>query len=140
MDKKDCLYCENKEKLDSLMIYIADLGVSKLYLFKEQTYYGRCVIAYNDHAVELTELDEEQSKLFIKDMQTVGNAINKAVNPAKVNYGMFSDTLPHLHVHIVPKQVGGYSFGGTFVMNVNPPKYLTDDEYKVIIDKIKANL
>ena len=92
MDKKDCLYCGNKEKLDSLMIYITDLGVSKLYLFKEQTYYGRCVMAYNEHAVELTELDDDKADLFIKDMRRVGKAINKAVNPAKVNYGMFSDT------------------------------------------------
>ena len=27
-----CLYCKNKEKLDSLMIPIAELGVTKLYL------------------------------------------------------------------------------------------------------------
>lgn len=136
----ECLYCKNKEKLDSLMIYIADLEVTKLYLFKEQTYYGRCVIAYKDHGKELYDLTDEESALFIKDMQRVGKAINKAVNPAKVNYGMFSDTLPHLHVHIVPKQEGGYSFGGTFEMNVNPPKYLSDSEYEEIIVKIKANL
>lgn len=136
----ECLYCKNKEKLDSLMIYITDLEVTKLYLFKEQTYYGRCVIAYKDHGKELYDLTDEEAALFIKDMQRVGKAINKAVNPAKVNYGMFSDTLPHLHVHIVPKQEGGYSFGGTFDMNVNPPKYLSDSEYEEIIAKIKANL
>lgn len=107
-----CLYCKNKEKLDSLMIPIAELGVTKLYLFREQTYYGRCVIAYKDHGVELTDLSPEESALFIQDMQRVGKAITAAVNPAKVNYGMFSDTLPHLHVHIVPKQKDGYGFGG----------------------------
>lgn len=137
---ENCLYCKNKEKLDSLMIYIADLGVTKLYLFKEQTYYGRCVIAYKEHGKELTDLTPEEAALFIKDMQRVGAAIAKSVDPAKVNYGMFSDTLPHLHVHIVPKQKGGHTFGGTFEMNVNPPKYLTDDEYKEIIEKIKSNL
>lgn len=137
---KDCLYCENKAKLDSLMIYIADLSVTKLYLFKEQTYYGRCVIAYKEHGVDFTELSEENSAMFVKDMQKVGAAIQKAVNPEKVNYGMFSDTLPHLHVHIVPKQKGGHTFGGTFEMNVEPAKYLTDDEYNIIIEKIKANL
>lgn len=137
---ENCLYCKNKEKLDSLMIYIADLGVTKLYLFKEQTYYGRCVIAYKDHAKELTDLSADEAALFIKDMQTAGAAIAKSVNPAKVNYGMFSDTLPHLHVHIVPKQVGGHTFGGTFEMNVNPPKYLSEDEYTEIIEKIKSNL
>ena len=76
----------------------------------------------------------------MKDILRVGKAVMKAVNPAKVNYGMFSDTLPHLHVHIVPKQEGGHTFGGTFEMNVNPPKYLSDEEYKQIIQKIKDNL
>ncbi len=137
---ENCLYCKNKAKLDSLMIPIAELGVTKLYLFREQTYYGRCVIAYKEHGKELTDLTPEEAALFIKDMQTVGRAIAKSVNPAKVNYGMFSDTLPHLHVHIVPKQKDGHTFGGTFEMNVNPPKYLTDDEYKEIIEKIKSNL
>ncbi len=137
---KDCLYCENKEKLDSLMIYIADLSVTKLYLFKEQTYYGRCVIAYKDHNVDFTELSDEDALKFAKDMQKTGKAIAAAVNPYKVNYGMYSDTLKHLHVHIVPKQEGGHTFGGTFEMNVNPPKYLSDDEYKQIISKIKENL
>lgn len=137
---ENCLYCKNKEKLDSLMIYVADLGVSKLYLFKEQTYYGRCVVAYKDHGIELADLSDEESALLIKDVKRLGKAIEKAVNPAKVNYGMYSDTLPHLHVHIVPKQEVGHTFGGTFEMNVNPPKYLTEDEYSVIINKIKENL
>jgi diadenosine tetraphosphate (Ap4A) HIT family hydrolase len=48
--------------------------------------------------------------------------------------------LPHLHVHIVPKQADGYGFGGTFEMNVNPPKYLSDSEYEELIAKIKSNL
>lgn len=135
-----CMYCTENEKLDSLMIYVADLKVSKLYLFKEQTYYGRCVIAYKDHNVELCDLSDQDSELFIEDIKTVGKAITKAVQPAKVNYGMFSDKLPHLHVHVVPKQLDGYSYGGTFEMNVEPPKYLSEDEYKQIINTIKENL
>lgn len=137
---ENCLYCKNKEKLDSLMIYIADLRVTKLYLFKEQTYYGRCVIAYKDHAVELTELDSASSDLLMEDIKQIGLAIKKTVNPAKVNYGMYSDTLPHLHVHIVPKQVDGHTFGSTFEMSVQPPKYLTDQEYDSLIQRIKGNL
>jgi diadenosine tetraphosphate (Ap4A) HIT family hydrolase len=137
---EECLYCKNKAKLDSLMLPIAELGVTKLYLFKEQTYYGRCLIAYKGHAKELTDLTPDEAAAFIADMQRVGRAITKTVNPAKVNYGMYSDTLPHLHVHIVPKQADGYGFGGTFEMNVNPPKYLSDSEYEELIAKIKSNL
>ncbi len=140
MKDSNCMYCTENEKLHSLMIYITDLPTSKLYLFKEQTYYGRVVLAYKDHVNHLTDLTDEQASAFMKDITTVGKALMKAVHPAKVNYGMFSDTLPHLHCHIVPKQEGGHTFGGTFEMNVNPPKYLSEEEYQKIIDTIKQNL
>ncbi len=140
MDKSECLYCGNKEKLDSLMIYVADLKVSKLYLFKEQTYFGRCVVAYKDHNVELTALDPADAAQLMEDVRRVGRALQKLLDPDKINYGMYSDTLPHLHVHVVPKYQGAYSFGSTFEMNVNPPKYLTEAEYADLIGKIKENL
>ena len=37
-DPKDCLYCQNSETLHNLMIEIAQLSVSRVFLFKEQTY------------------------------------------------------------------------------------------------------
>ncbi len=140
MKDASCMYCAENEKLQSLMLPIGDLPTGKLYLFKEQTYFGRVVLAYKDHVNHLTDLTEEEAAAFMKDILRVGKAVMKAVSPAKVNYGMFSDTLPHLHVHIVPKQEGGHTFGGTFEMNVNPPKYLTEDQYREIIAKIKENL
>lgn len=41
-DPKECLYCQNNETLHNLMIEIAQLSVSRVFLFKEQTYRGRC--------------------------------------------------------------------------------------------------
>lgn len=140
MKEPNCMYCAENEKLQSLMLPIADLPTGKLYLFKEQTYFGRVILAYKDHVNHLTDLTDDQAAAFMKDILRVGKAVIKAVNPAKVNYGMYSDTLPHLHVHIVPKQEGGHTFGSTFEMNVNPPKYLTEEQYQEIISKIKENL
>ena len=139
MDRKDCLYCDNQEKRDSMLLYIADLRVSKLYLTKEQTYYGRCVVAYNDHDVELYNLSDEDAAQLMADVKQAGLAVQKTVSPAKVNYGMFSDTLPHLHVHVVPKQKDGYTFGTTFVMHPGEV-YLTEDEYAEMIQNLKNNL
>ncbi|MEO7977705.1 HIT family protein [Flavobacterium sp.] len=135
----ECLYCQNNDTLHQLMIKIGDLKVSQLFLFKEQSYAGRCNVVYKDHAVELYELSEEQRNLFMEDVATVAQAITKAFNPDKINYGAFSDTLSHLHVHIVPKYQDGYGFGSVFEMN--PQKtYLSDKDYDVVIGKIKANL
>ena len=135
----ECLYCQNNDKLQELMIKIEDLKVSQLFLFKEQSYTGRCNVVYNNHAVEFYELSDDQRNLFMEDVATVAKAIAKAFNPTKINYGAYSDTLSHLHFHIVPKYKEGYGFGGVFEMN--PQKtYLSDTEYESVIEKIKANL
>lgn len=137
--KSECLYCQHLPVLDELMIKIADLEVSQLFLFKEQSHPGRCNVVYKDHGVEFHELSEEQRNAFMRDVTKVGNAIQKAFNPDKINYGAFADTLSHLHMHIVPKYKGGYNFGG--VIEMNPKKtYLTDEQYNETISKIKANL
>ena len=34
-DPKECLYCQNNETLHNLMIEIAQLSVSRVFLFKE---------------------------------------------------------------------------------------------------------
>lgn len=137
--KSECLYCQHLPVLDELMIKIADFEVSQLFLFKEQSHPGRCNVVYKDHGVEFHELSEEQRNAFMRDVAKVGNAIQKAFNPDKINYGAFADTLSHLHMHIVPKYKGGYNFGG--VIEMNPKKtYLTDEQYNETISKIKANL
>ena len=135
----ECLYCQKLPILDELMIKICDLEVSEVFLFKEQSYSGRCNVVYKDHGVELHELSDEQRNAFMSDVAKVGKAIQAAFNPTKINYGAYADTLTHLHIHIAPKYEGGYGFGGVFEMN--PQKtYLSDAEYAEVISKIKANL
>jgi diadenosine tetraphosphate (Ap4A) HIT family hydrolase len=135
----DCLYCQRNELQKSLMIEICDLSASTLFLFKEQSHPGRCVIAYKDHVKELFELNESDRNAFMADVCRVAEAIQKAFSPAKINYGAYSDKLPHLHFHIVPKYDGEFEFGGIFEMN--PQKvYLTEDECAQTIERIKAEL
>lgn len=134
-----CLYCERNQLQKDLMIEICDLQVSTLFLFKEQTYRGRCVVAHKDHNVELYALDDAGLLAFMQDVNRVAKAIKKAFAPAKVNYGAYSDKLPHLHIHLAPKYTDGPDYGGTFTMN--PQKtYFSDDEYKSLIQSIRENL
>jgi len=135
----ECLYCQSNETLHRLMIKICDLEVSQLFLFKEQSYLGRCNVVYNHHAMEFHELSNEQRNAFMHDVAIVGKAIASAFNPTKINYGSYADTISHLHMHIVPKYKDGYGFGGVFEMN--PQKItLSDAEYAELIEKIKAGL
>ena len=67
-DPKDCLYCQNNETLHNLMIEIAQLSVSRVFLFKEQTYRGRCLVAYKDHVNDLNELSDADRNAFMADV------------------------------------------------------------------------
>lgn len=133
------MYCMEDERRDNLMIEIGKLSVSTVFLFKEQTYRGRCNVVYKDHVKELFQLDEDELNAYMKDVKKVAEAINKAFQPNKINYGAYGDTLHHLHMHLVPKYEGKENWGSTFEMN--PGKtYLTEEEYQETIEKIKENL
>lgn len=138
-DPKDCLYCQNNQTLHDLMIEIKTLRVSRAFIFKEQTYRGRCLVAYNGHVNDLNELTEEERNAFMADVADVTRAMQRVFNPEKINYGAFSDKLSHLHFHLAPKYVDGPDYGGTFRMNPGEV-YLSDEEYQEMINKIKAEL
>lgn len=138
-NQNSCFYCEKDQRLKDLMIEICELKVSTVYLFKEQSYKGRCVVAYNKHVNELFELEDAELELFMKDVKRVAATIQRLFKPNKVNYGAYSDKLPHLHFHIVPKYEDGPNWGSTFEMN--PGKVLLcDEKYKEIVDLIKENI
>lgn len=124
----ECLYCQNNDTLRDLMIEIKSLRVSRVFLFREQTYRGRCLVAYNGHVNDLNELSDDERNAFMADVADVTRAMQQAFQPEKINYGAYSDKLSHLHFHLAPKYVGGPDYGGVFQMN--PGKvYLTDAEY-----------
>ena len=139
MKDANCGYCMRGELLDKFGIFICDLKVSSLILFKEQSHPGRCIVAYKDHVSEIVDISEEERRLFFEDVAHAAKAIHAAFHPDKSNYGGYGDPGRPLHMHLCPKYKDGFEWGGTFEMN--PGKtFLTDAEYQEMIDKIKANL
>jgi diadenosine tetraphosphate (Ap4A) HIT family hydrolase len=136
----DCLYCRQDERLHNLMIEVAPLQVSTLFLFKEQTYHGRCLVAYKHHVNELYELPDAELALFAQDVARAARAMKSAFDPAKINYGAYSDKLPHLHVHLVPKYVDGPAWGTTFTMMPEPKRLLTAEAYADLIERLRRVL
>jgi diadenosine tetraphosphate (Ap4A) HIT family hydrolase len=133
------MYCMEDERRNQLMIEIAQLEVSTVFLFKEQTYKGRCNVVYKDHVKELFHLEDQELTSFMKDVKKVAEAVDKAFGPNKINYGAYGDTLHHLHMHVVPKYEGKENWGSTFEMNPGNI-YLTDQEYQDRIQEIKKYL
>ena len=142
MKDKNCAYCmrgERNELLEQFGIYICDLSVSSLILFKEQSHPGRCIVAYKDHVSEIVDLSDDDRNAFFSDVSRAAKAIHAAFNPDKINYGAYGDTGCHLHVHLVPKYKDGFEWGGVFAMNPGRTN-LSQDDYADMTARIKANL
>lgn len=139
MFDENCSYCAEGELLDAFGIKICELPASKVILFKEQSHPGRVIVASKRHVDEITDLTIEERSAYIEDIARVANAIHKAFNPTKINYGAYGDTMHHLHFHLVPKYKDEFEYGGVFQMNPKE-KFLTDAEYAEMIEKIKSYL
>ena len=139
-DLPDCLYCRRDQRFHDLMIEIAPLGVSTLFLFREQTHPGRGVVAYRGHVNELFELAAPELGLFMQDVARAARAIKAATGAKKINYGAYSDKLPHLHFHLVPKYEGGPNWGSTFEMMPANKVLRTDAECAAMIAAIRTAL
>lgn len=137
---ENCFYCAKSPQLDELMIEIAQLDVSTLFLFREQTHRGRCVVAHREHIKEIFDLRQTDYQAFMNDVARAAKAVNDAVRPDKLNYGAYADKNPHLHFHIVPKYKDGPSWGSTFEMMPARKKHPDGKEYQELIAQIKSCL
>ena len=70
MKDQNCGYCMRGELLDKFGIFICDLKVSSLILFKEQSHPGRCIVAYKDHVSELFDRYSYNFTLLLFDFDT----------------------------------------------------------------------
>ncbi len=130
-----CNYCTQSPGLAAVMAEVADLPHSRVYLWRDGHYPGRCVVALNEHVRELFDLEAWRRNAFLEDVARVAAAIHAGFGSDKINYAVYGDTVPHLHFHLVPKREGGPEWGGPFLIKP-PAEPLTDDE----IDRFRGVL
>ena len=135
------MYCDkNHEKRLELLIEVGKLPHSTLFLLKNQNHLGRVVVAVDEHYREVYELPDDVRNAFFADVAKVAKAMQELYNPGKINYGIFGDTVSHVHMHIVPKYVDGFQWGHFFWDKGEKEVYLTDAEYAEMAEKYKAKL
>lgn len=134
-----CPYCEKGEKLVGFAYPVCELSATHLYLFREQSYPGRCLLALKRHAEEYSQLTREEREQVQEDLYRVSGALEELFHPGKVNLGAFGDTVRHFHIHVVPKYPGRLDWGGTFQMNPNLV-YPEKQELEALAEKFRLAL
>jgi diadenosine tetraphosphate (Ap4A) HIT family hydrolase len=91
---------------------IAKLSVSSLYLSKDQTYRGRCVLIFDlRHAARPDELSAQEWTAFCADLHAGQGAVMRVLRPDHVNVESLGNVVPHLHWHILPRTFGDPRWG-----------------------------
>ena len=122
------------------MTHVADLPASKVYLWKDQTYYGRCVVAFNGHKTELFALTPGELGQYMQDVALVAKAVAKVSQCHKTNYAIFGDTAPHLHLHVVPKAPDRPNWGEAFVLMPTATSGPDSPQATRALEQIRAEL
>lgn len=82
---------------------IADFGTSIAYLFEDQFFPGWTVLVLKRHATELFQLSIDERSRLIEEVSTMAEALMEAFHPAKINYELLGNQLPHIHWHVIPR-------------------------------------
>ncbi len=84
---------------------LATLTVSDLCFVSDHRFPGRCVVTLHQHATELFDLSAALRSAFANDVSAAARAIKLAVNAFKMNYEILGNADPHLHCHLIPRQL-----------------------------------
>jgi diadenosine tetraphosphate (Ap4A) HIT family hydrolase len=83
---------------------VARLQASTLYLNRNQTYRGHCVLVLDlRHAARPDELSSQEWLAFCGDLYEAERAIVSVVRPDHVNVAALGNVVPHLHWHVIPR-------------------------------------
>lgn len=98
----DCRLC--RENVDASGTgLVATLESGRVTLQDDADFPGYCILVFRRHAVELTDLTAAERTALIADVDRVARAVQSVGRPAKLNYAILGNEVPHLHVHVIPR-------------------------------------
>lgn len=121
---------------------VCSLSVSTLYLLKNQTYRGHCVLILDlRHATRPDELSAEEWRCFCTDLHTAERAIARTVEPDHINVASLGNLMPHLHWHIIPRYRDDPRWGAPIWQGTNLPNTpLEMSQYRELLQRLRHTL
>jgi diadenosine tetraphosphate (Ap4A) HIT family hydrolase len=91
------------------------------------------------HVAEPTELAADEATTFWLEVLDAARAIEARFTPAKLNYQILGNAVPHLHVHLVPRYVDDDAPGRPLPSHLyDEPAWLaTDDDMEQDVAGLK---
>jgi diadenosine tetraphosphate (Ap4A) HIT family hydrolase len=64
---------------------------------------GTCYLMSRDHYVELFDMEEQALLGFMQEVQIASRALKQVTGAFRINYEIHGNTVPHLHLHLLPR-------------------------------------
>ncbi len=93
--------CQLCEADGGELVWMGDRA--RVILVEHERFPGFCRIVWNDHAAELTDLDDADQAWLMRLVARVERVVREVMAPDKVNLAAFGNMVPHLHWHIIPR-------------------------------------
>ena len=140
----DCFMCQNPmftKKGSQHPQKIAELDVCTAILNSDwQFFRGTTLLVFQDHVTELHHLTSEMQHRFMDDAARISAALEKTFPDAKLNHGLFGNTTPHLHWHIIVRRETDPDPRSTIWEPHFPKLTPSDDEFLKTAGEIRRNL
>jgi diadenosine tetraphosphate (Ap4A) HIT family hydrolase len=93
--------------------------------------YGYVCVISKIHAVEPFELSDDDQIAFWRESMLVARQLNELVRPVKMNYEIHGNTLPHLHMQLIPRRPDDAFVGRPVDLKETHHRYTPEDTEKL---------
>lgn len=130
-ERESCPICIRGTPLDVL----ADFPATWITGGTEAPLPGYVCVVSKHHVVEPFELPAFESAAFWADVMLAAAVVNQLCRPAKINYEIHGNTIPHLHLHLFPRFAGDPYEGGPVDPRQTSFQRTADD-----LDRLRSDL
>ena len=136
-----CPLCGPRPDSNAEWDLVAKLRISSLYLAKNQTYRGQCLLIFDPrHAARPDQLSIAEWSDFTADLRDASDAVTSAVRPDHVNVASLGNVVPHLHWHVIPRRLGDPRWGAPIWTEPMPELRLDPAQQQALAAQIEAFL
>jgi diadenosine tetraphosphate (Ap4A) HIT family hydrolase len=135
----DCPMCRESGMDENPHSYkVIELKRSIVRLNKNQYMRGWTTLVLKRHATELFELEPKERTEFWDEVSVVAKALHDIYCPAKINYCIWGNIMPHVHCHLFPRFFDDDP--GQPINQNEKEVFLSLDEYRSLINEIQGRL
>jgi diadenosine tetraphosphate (Ap4A) HIT family hydrolase len=111
------------------------------YLMRPSVQRGYSIVTWRGrHVAEPTELTEDEAAGWWRELLAVGRALERHLEPVKLNYELLGNSVPHLHAHVLPRYADDPRPGWPFPWPDEDPPPFPEDELRRDVEALRALL